>query len=237
MKGRAKIGIIQVECAAVWQMKIPVAVILTLSLAGCTRHQQSAERVSAIPFTTPPKAAATAVSTPIPMKRAVKRAAAPPISEITFERQAAPPGTQMNPPPVYALTLRSDGTASYIGVAYTNNKGTYYASVAPAEFVRLAQLVEAKHFFDLAPLHGPVAMTHVSNVSISVVRKGKRKTVVYCEEFGPADNGWRDTAPQQSLKEIAHQLEQLRDSDALIENWQKMSEGRQTPGYTPEWLE
>lgn len=125
---------------------------------------------------------------------------------------------------MYALTLQSDGTATYIGAASTNRIGTYRAKITPSEFIRIAQLVEDSHFVNFAPFYG-LAVDDISEVSVSVVRQGERKTVV---DYGLHLKSEKETP--QALKEIEQQI------DAAVANaqWVQISDKTETPRYIPK---
>jgi hypothetical protein len=193
-------------------MKLSAYLLIILFLTGCNDAQLRTKQVSSGPSN-------TVKELPAPAKPQV----APPVSEITIERT---PGMTEHPPPAYALTLRSDGTAIYIGAAFTERKGTYRAAISSSEFARLAKLVEDSGFVSLAPFYGP-AVTDIPEVCVSVVRNGKRKTVV---DWGkPFQSEYEREAPP-ALK----QLEQQIDVAVATVQWVKVGDKTDTPRYLPK---
>ena len=197
-------------------MKLVSILLSVVFFAGCRPVQKEASPVSlsALPNT---------VSTLPPP---AKPPTVPPISEITLERS---PGHTRESIVIYALTLRSDGTVTYIGTYFgkvkTKRSGTYRATIPQSEFIRLAQLVEESRFMSFAPFYGHVVRGKAT-VSVSIVRKEKRKTVMDCgKPFQPEYEKEAET-----LKKIEQQI----DAAVASATWVKVSDNTQTPRYIPE---
>lgn len=193
-------------------MKRFAYLLIVLFLAGCNDAQLRTQRVPSGPSN-------TVKALPAPARPQV----APPVSEITIERE---PGMTAQPPPAYALTLRSDGTAIYIGEAFTERNGTYRAAISSSEYVRLAKLVEDSGFVSFAPFYGPAA-SDIPEVCVSVVRNGKRKTVV---DWGKPEQPEYEKEAPPALK----QLEQQIDAAVATVKWVKVSDKTDAPRYIPK---
>src|SRR5258708_5610131 len=115
-------------------MKLASIFIAVLLLPGCHYSQKEVQQVS------PPSVSGTTKN----LRPSARPQTTPPITEIALERD--PGAERANPLPTYALTLRSDGTATYIGATFTPRKGTYRAVISTIEYARLAQWVEASNF-------------------------------------------------------------------------------------------
>lgn len=101
------------------------------------------------------------------------------ISEITLERSSC-----FGPCPVYKLTLRRDGTATYEGRQFVERKGTYSGTFYG--FERLAQLIESRGYFNLKDNY-TINATDLSGTVTSVVRTGRRKTITNYGDAGPVE--------------------------------------------------
>ncbi|MCW3051815.1 MAG: hypothetical protein JWN14_985 [Chthonomonadales bacterium] len=192
-------------------MKRCAPLVIALLLTGCHPTRQSAPRVSPVPPSTVQVSHAPA-----------QQEVAPPVSEITIARE---PGMTTDPPPAYTLTLRSDGTATNIVQGFSKQTGTFQATIPTTEFVRLAKLVENGNFVSLEPFYGP-AVTDIPEVRVSVVRKGKRKTVV---DWGkPMQPKYEKEAPPALI-----QLEEQIDAAVAQVKWVKISDKAEAPRYIP----
>ena len=124
----------------------------------------------------------------------------PTISEISIEHTPCH-GTC----PVYKLTLRSDGTVTFIGVAHVGKVGTYIARFG--RFNRLAQAIAERRFQHFSARYtSPV--TDMPHTVTTVVSEGKRKSVDDYAHTGP-----------QALWEI----ETLIDGVVAEAEWKKVS--------------
>lgn len=123
------------------------------------------------------------------------------ITEITLERTAC-----FGTCPIYKITLRRDGTATYVGRRFVDRIGTYKGNVYG--FERLAQFVEAQGFFKMNNEY-TVAVTDLPSAITSAVRQGQRKTVT---DYG-------DKEPLE-LWAIEHAI------DGIVANtkWEKVSD-------------
>ena len=101
------------------------------------------------------------------------------ISEITLERTAC-----FGSCPMYKVTLRRDGTATYVGREYVERKGTYKGQVYG--FQRLAQLIESRGYFNFKDNYTR-PITDLPSTITSVVRAGSRKTIKNYGDSGPVE--------------------------------------------------
>jgi hypothetical protein len=67
-----------------------------------------------------------------------------PVSEIVLER-----GPCFGTCPIYQVTLRSDGSATFIGWNHVSRVGVYSGAITPAEFRRVADRFESARFWAL----------------------------------------------------------------------------------------
>jgi hypothetical protein len=107
------------------------------------------------------------------------RSAGEQITEVTLERTAC-----FGPCPMYTITLRRDGTATYVGRKYTERQGTYTGNFYG--FQRLAQFIESKGYFKLKDKYS-TPITDAPGTITSVVRAGRRKTVNNYADSGPVE--------------------------------------------------
>ena len=101
------------------------------------------------------------------------------ITEITLERTAC-----FGYCPMYKVTLKRDGTATYVGRENVERKGTYRGKFYG--FERLAQLVEARGYFNLKDNYS-AQVTDLPSTITSVVRSGRRKTITNYGDMGPVE--------------------------------------------------
>ena len=101
------------------------------------------------------------------------------ITEVTLERTAC-----FGTCPIYTITLRRDGTATYVGRNFVERKGTYTAKVYG--FDRLAELIESRGYFNLKDSY-TVRVTDLPSTVTSVVRAGRRKTIRNYGNSGPVE--------------------------------------------------
>lgn len=102
----------------------------------------------------------------------------PTITEITLERTAC-----FGFCPIYKVILRSDNTATYIGVRFVERQGTYKAYTSGFEY--LAKIIEARRYFSLRDQYTE-PVTDLPSAITSVVR-GKRKTISNYGNSGPIE--------------------------------------------------
>lgn len=108
------------------------------------------------------------------------------ITEVTLERTAC-----FGTCPVYKITLRRDGTATYVGREFVERKGTYSGKIYG--FERLAQLIESRGYFNLKENY-TVNATDLPSTLTSVVRAGRRKSVTNYGDTGPVELWGIETA-------------------------------------------
>ncbi|HEX8891081.1 MAG TPA: DUF6438 domain-containing protein [Pyrinomonadaceae bacterium] len=101
------------------------------------------------------------------------------ITEVTLERTACY-GTC----PIYKVTLSSDGTIIYEGERFVQMMGTYKGTAYG--FDRLAKLILAENYFNLKDEYTR-PITDMPSAVTSVVRGGKRKTIVDYAGTGPVE--------------------------------------------------
>ena len=92
---------------------------------------------------------------------------------------------------MYKVTLRRDGTATYVGRRFVERLGTYKGQIHG--FERLAQLAEARGYFNLNNRY-TVRATDLPSTVTSVVRNGRRKTVTNYGDSGPVELWGIETA-------------------------------------------
>jgi Domain of unknown function (DUF6438) len=87
--------------------------------------------------------------------------------------------------PVYDVTFRSDGTATYVGYANDDFIGTHTATYPKEDFANIARYVEQEHFFAMPSAFqtGPVEETIVFQVDTS---EGSRAVTTYNWPSTPA---------------------------------------------------
>ncbi len=106
--------------------------------------------------------------------------------------------------PVYKITLRRDGTATFVGSRFVDKIGTYTGNVY--QFDHLARAVDQHGFGAMKPRYTSLS-TDLAHVITTVVRGGKRQTVDNYGSTGP-----------QALWEI----ETLIDGDIAQTQWKKV---------------
>lgn len=101
------------------------------------------------------------------------------ITEISLKRT-----TCFGSCPSYEIKLLRDGTATYVGRRFVERIGTYTGKFYG--FDRLAQLIEARGFFNLKDDYS-IRATDLPSAVTSVVRAGRRKTVNNYGDAGPIE--------------------------------------------------
>lgn len=101
------------------------------------------------------------------------------ITEVSVEHTAC-----YGPCPVYKVTLRRDGTATFVGTANVDNLGTYEAQ--PNTFAPLARAIERRGFGRFGATYTSLA-TDLSHTITTVVQGGRRKTVDNYGGAGPQE--------------------------------------------------
>jgi len=106
------------------------------------------------------------------------------ITEIALERSAC-----YGPCPEYTVTLRLDGTATYLGRKNVKNLGEHVGVIGVTdshEFDRLATLAEDIGFMGRLAVTYTCGASDSPTVFVSIVRDGKRKTIGH---YAPDFNG------------------------------------------------
>jgi hypothetical protein len=103
------------------------------------------------------------------------------ITEITLERTRC-----YGKCPAYKVTLRADGTVTYVGEAHVERIGTHEGVVGRNTFRRLAALLEAAKYFDLKDNY-ETRVTDQASAITSAVRDGRRKTITNYADAGPVE--------------------------------------------------
>jgi hypothetical protein len=191
-------------------MKTALLVALSLCLPGCNQDR--------LPVVPPPiKTVQTVPAQPLK----------PQITEITLERE---PGLTMKPEPWYSLTLRSDLTATYVGLSSATREGTYRGAISRSDFDRITQRIKDIRYMKYESFYGPAGVDDIGSVSVSLVNQGKRKTVIDCGK--PWQPKYEKEAPND-LKELEKSI------DAAVANikWVKKSNSTRYTRHTPSQQE
>jgi len=104
------------------------------------------------------------------------------ITEIRLERSIC-----FGECPAYKVTFRQDGSAIYVGEAYSPMIGTYEADRASCPacyFGQLIEWIEQQNFFDLQDVYNE-DMRDTSVTTVTVVHDGKTKAVVSRDPKSP----------------------------------------------------
>jgi hypothetical protein len=103
------------------------------------------------------------------------------IEAVTLRR-----GACYGPCPVYSITLRRDGLATWRGEAFISRLGSHQGEVFEGEFENLAALIERCGFFDWADRYAEDVTDNPEYV-LEVARQGKAKRVVQYATDEPQD--------------------------------------------------
>ena len=95
----------------------------------------------------------------------------PGLTEITFQRTAC-----RGPCPAYKVTLRPDGTVTYVGEANVERLGRHDGRVGRSAFRRLAMLMTSAKFFDLNDTYGRRLNDAPATIT-AATRGGQTRTV------------------------------------------------------------
>ena len=79
--------------------------------------------------------------------------------------------------PVYNVTLRSDGTATWNGERFVDRLGQYEGQVDLNDYDRLTRFVQRAGFFDWQDEYVAGNITDLPNYYLTVVANGETKTV------------------------------------------------------------
>jgi Domain of unknown function (DUF6438) len=94
------------------------------------------------------------------------------ITSISLER-----GACFGSCPIYKVTLRSDGTATYDGERFVDRIGEYQAQIDLNDYSRLAGFVERAGFLEWNDEYVNENITDLPNYYLTVVADGATKTV------------------------------------------------------------
>lgn len=106
------------------------------------------------------------------------------ISEITLERSVC-----FGDCPAYKVVFRSNGTATYTGEANTPFIGEYEAdskSYPGSYFEQMSRWLYVQKYFDLKDVYNE-NLADSSAITITVVRDGKRKTIIDYDSEQPIE--------------------------------------------------
>src|SRR5262245_18511227 len=106
------------------------------------------------------------------------------ITEITLERSVC-----FGQCPAYKVILRQNRPATYIGEAYVPLIGTYEAandSCSDCNLAELATSLEVQGFFELKEVYHE-DLLDASNITVSVIRNGEKKTVTSRDSRSPIE--------------------------------------------------
>ena len=106
---------------------------------------------------------------------------ADPITEISLERTLC-----FGSCPADKVVLRSDGTATYTGKNYVERIGTYEGRMRQEDYAKLAELMEARKFFEMQGRYLAAVTDHPSVIT-SATRGGKTKVVDNYADSGPIE--------------------------------------------------
>jgi hypothetical protein len=103
------------------------------------------------------------------------------ITEIALERTSC-----FGRCPEYTVTLRADGTVTYVGRENVDKSGEHIGIIDAHQFDRLATLAEDIGFMDRLEITYTCNVSDNPTVFVSIVRDGKRKTIAH---YAPDQNG------------------------------------------------
>jgi Domain of unknown function (DUF6438) len=107
------------------------------------------------------------------------------ITEIYLARS----GDCGGPCPIYSVTLRKDGTASYVGYENVIRPGRHHGKIDSYYFFRLAWLLDSQGFFQMKneyPEDGTV-IADASEANVGATRDGRKKDVWEYTGEGPIE--------------------------------------------------
>jgi len=111
------------------------------------------------------------ISNSLPSPSATTRGGRLPLSEISLEGTLC-----LGECPVYTVTLRPDGTASYFGQSYAPRAGKHEGRFSPEAFAYLADLADELGILELDD-HYSAAVKDGPTVYLLLVRNGQRKLI------------------------------------------------------------
>jgi hypothetical protein len=95
-------------------------------------------------------------------------------------------GACYGPCPIYQVTLRRDGTATWHGDTFSQRLGDYRGEVFEEDFVKLAGFIEQSGFFEWADRY-EVEVTDNPEYELEVERGDERRKVVQYATDEPRD--------------------------------------------------
>ena len=204
--------------------------VLIFLVNGCGNSHPKAPLVAPI-ASSPPEAPAPMTLIDMPKeertmweKILVNEKIKEPISAITLQSE---PGMGNYEIIYYAITLQSDGTATYIADGLIKRKGTFQAHIPPSKFRKIARLIDECGFVHYKPGYG-LGGTDGPSASISVAGKGTRKTV--SDEAAPPR--FDDNEAPKALQQIELQMNSIVPSV----KWKKVSNKTDLPDYAPQLI-
>lgn len=126
-------------------------------------------------------AALTAAAMPMAFAQHEDNKPASGIKEVTLERTPCFGGC-----PVYKVTLRSDGTATYVGSRFVDRIGTYEGKFWARDFERLAKVIENAEFWTMKDKY-TLPITDQASQILTVKSDKSTKTVSEYGDSGPED--------------------------------------------------
>lgn len=124
------------------------------------------------------------------------------ISEITYERVFGCDGEC----PMYKIILRKDGTASYVGTAHAERKGSYKSSYNEYYFTQIAKLMAKNEYLNFKDQYGPTGWDQGYMVT-SVAYAGQRKTIKNRSGEGPLELWTIEMALEGAMSQIRWEKE------------------------------
>lgn len=123
------------------------------------------------------------------------------IAEISVEHTACP-----GPCAVYKVTIKSDGTATFVGTANVDRLGTYTARIY--EFPLLAEAVQSRNFPRLQDKYTSLRSDGGHIITTAIYVSGQRKVIDNYAYAGP---------------QVLWEMQTLIDGAAAEARWQKAS--------------
>jgi len=119
---------------------------------------------------------------------------------------------------VYAVDIARNGTGSFIGKEHVIAKGVHGIELTPADIALLSSVLDRSGFWSLNGRYQSeedgceAVATDQPGLSISVVRQGKAKTVVFYHGCQGAK------IPREALNWLANTIDYLANTHPLIVN-------------------
>ena len=84
--------------------------------------------------------------------------------------------------PVYHVTLKSDGTLTYVGTRFVDHLGTWKADISTDDFGRIVALLKPLNFYTMNDKY-TVGATDMATKIVTIKSKKRTKSV---SEYGPS---------------------------------------------------